>query len=203
LWEIKLHKILIIYYSRHGSTAQMAEQISLGVDSNPTCESVVRCLPEVSASTEQTAAAIPDSGVLYADIIDLENCDGLIVGSPGYFGNMAAPLKYFLDQTTQLWLSGALIDKPAAVFTSTSSQHGGQESVLLSMMQPLLHHGMLISGIPYSENALNQTSTGGTPYGASHVAGQQGRPLSQDEIDACLALGKRVAWLATQLQYAD
>ena len=193
---------MIIYYSRHGSTAQMAEQISLGVDSNPTCESVVRCLPEVSASTEQTAAAIPDSGVLYADIVDLEDCDGLILGSPGYFGNMAAPLKYFLDQTTQLWLSGALIDKPAAVFTSTSSQHGGQESVLLSMMQPLLHHGMLISGIPYSEKALNQTSTGGTPYGASHVAGQQGKPLSQDEIDACLALGKRVAWLATQLQYA-
>lgn len=180
----------------------MAEQISLGVDSNPTCESVVRCLPEVSASTEQTAAAIPDSGVLYADIVDLEDCDGLILGSPGYFGNMAAPLKYFLDQTTQLWLSGALIDKPAAVFTSTSSQHGGQESVLLSMMQPLLHHGMLISGIPYSVKALNQTSTGGTPYGASHVAGQQGKPLSQDEIDACLALGKRIAWLATQLQYA-
>ncbi|MEE8366357.1 MAG: NAD(P)H:quinone oxidoreductase [Gammaproteobacteria bacterium] len=197
-----MHKILIIYYSRHGSTAQMAEQIGLGVDSNPTCESVVRCLPEVSASTEQTAAAIPDSGVLYADIVDLEDCDGLILGSPGYFGNMAAPLKYFLDQTTQLWLSGALIDKPAAVFTSTSSQHGGQESVLLSMMQPLLHHGMLISGIPYSEKALNQTSTGGTPYGASHVAGQQGKPLSQDEIDACLALGKRIAWLATQLQYA-
>ncbi len=192
-------KILIIYFSRHGSTAQMAEQISLGVDSNPACESVVRCLPEVSTSTEQTAAEIPESGVLYADINDLEYCDGLIIGSPGYFGHMAAPLKYFLDQTTRLWLSGALIDKPAAVFTSTSSQHGGQESVLLSMMQPLLHHGMLISGVPYSEKALNQTSTGGTPYGASHVAGQQRKPLSQHETDVCLALGKRIAWLATQL----
>lgn len=178
----------------------MAEQISLGVDSNSACEAVVRCLPEVSANSERTIPAIPDSGVPYAEITDLEDCDGLIVGSPGYFGNMASPVKYYLDQTTPLWLSGALIDKPAAVFTSTSSQHGGQESVLLSMMQPLLHHGMLISGIPYSEKALNQTTTGGTPYGASHVAGQQGMPLSKDEIDACLALGKRIARFATQLQ---
>ena len=177
----------------------MAEHISLGVDSNSACEAILRCLPEVSAISEQTTATIPDSGVPYAEITDLEDCDGLIVGSPGYFGNMASPVKYYFDQTTPLWLSGALIDKPAAVFTSTSSQHGGQESVLLSMMQPLLHHGMLISGIPYSEKALNQTTTGGTPYGASHVAGQQGNPLSKDEIDACLALGKRIARLATQL----
>ncbi len=177
----------------------MAEQISLGVDSNSDCEAVVRCLPEVSASTEQSTATIPDSGVPYAELSELEDCDGLILGSPGYFGNMASALKYFLDQTTPLWLSGALIDKPAAVFTSTSSHHGGQESVLLSMMQPLLHHGMLISGIPYSEKALNRTSTGGTPYGASHVAGQKGKPLSQDEIDACLTLGKRISWLTTRL----
>ena len=138
-------------------------------------------------------------GVAYAEISDLQNCDGLVIGSPGYFGNMASALKYFLDQTSQQWLSGELIDKPAGVFTSTSSLHGGQESVLLSMMLPLLHHGMLISGIPYSEAALNQTSTGATPYGASHVAGQQGQPVSRDEISACRTLGKRIASLATQL----
>lgn len=180
----------------------MAEQISLGVDSNPECESVLRRLPAVSAVSEQTAAAVPDSGPAYAELSDLETCAGLVLGSPGYFGNMAAPLKHFLDQTSQYWLSGMLIDKPAGVFTSTSSLHGGQESVLLSMMLPLLHHGMLISGIPYSEAALNQTSSGGTPYGPSHVAGQQGSPLSQDESAACQALGKRIARLATRLEQA-
>ena len=177
----------------------MAEQIGAGVDSNPNCEAMVRCLPGVSANTEQTQAPIPDRGVPFAETSDLDDCQGLIIGSPGYFGNMAAPLKYFLDQTSPHWLSGALIGKPAAVFTSTSSMHGGQESVLLSMMLPLLHHGMLISGIPYSEAALNQTNTGATPYGASHLAGQQGKPLSEDEISACQALGKRIAGLAVKL----
>ena len=178
----------------------MAEQIAHGVDSSSDCESVIRCLPAVSASNEQTSPVVPDSGLVYAELADLGDCDGLILGSPGYFGNMSAPLKYFLDQTSQHWLSGRLIDKPAGVFTSTSSLHGGQESVLLSMMLPLLHHGMLISGIPYSESALNQTKTGATPYGPSHVAGQSGAGLSQDEIAACRALGSRIARLATQLR---
>ena len=178
----------------------MAEQIASGVDSNQNCEAVIRCLPEVSATSEQTAALIPEQGVPYAEISDLKDCDGLLIGSPGYFGNMAAPLKYFLDQTSPYWLSGKLIGKPAGVFTSTSSLHGGQESVLLSMMLPLLHHGMLISGIPYSEPALNQTNTGATPYGASHVAGQQGNLLSREEISACQALGKRIASLSIRLR---
>jgi NAD(P)H dehydrogenase (quinone) len=194
-----LQKILIIYYSRHGGTTAMAEHIGSGVDASPGCEAIIRRLPEVSATTEQTTARIPEQGVPYAEVDDLKECDGLIIGSPGYFGNMAAPLKYFFDQTSQYWLSGELIGKPAGVFTSTSSLHGGQESVLLSMMLPLLHHGMLISGIPYSEPSLNQTSTGATPYGASHMAGQQGKPLSKDEISACQALGKRIATLSTQL----
>lgn len=195
-----MQKILIIYYSRHGGTAALAEHIGSGVDSNPDCEAIIRCLPEVSASTEKTADSIPDLGVPYAEKSDLEDCDALIIGSPGYFGNMAAPVKYFLDQTSQIWLSGTLIGKPAGVFTSTSSLHGGQESVLLSMILPLLHHGMLITGIPYSEPALNQTSTGATPYGPSHVAGQHGNPVSQDEISACQTLGKRIARLAIKLR---
>ena len=194
-----MHNILIVYYSRHGSVARMAEAIALGVDANPDCEAVLRCLPPVSATTEQVEEAIPATGVPYAEVDDLENCDGLLLGSPGYFGNMAAPVKYFLDQTSPLWLGGALIGKPAAVFTATSSLHGGQETVLTSMMLPLLHHGMLVTGIPYSEPALNQTRTGATPYGASHVAGQQGQPLSEHEIAACRSLGKRVADLACRL----
>lgn len=192
-------KIPVIYYSQHGGTAAMAEQICHGIEANPGCEAMLRRLPSVSAISEQTEPDIPQSGVAYAEIDELEDCDGLIIGSPGYFGNMAAPLKYFLDQTSRLWLSGKLIGKPAGVFTSTSSLHGGQESVLLSMMLPLLHHGMLISGIPYSETALNQTTTGATPYGPSHVAGQSGLALSDDEIAACRTLGKRIATLAVQL----
>jgi NAD(P)H dehydrogenase (quinone) len=194
-----LNKILVLYYSQRGSTALMAHQISMGVDSNNSCEAIVRCLPSVSFATEQSEPSVPSSGSPYVELDDLESCQGLIIGSPGYFGNMAAPLKCFFDQTSSLWLSGALIGKPAGVFTSTSSMHGGQESVLLSMMLPLLHHGMLISGIPYSENSIHQTVTGGTPYGASHVATQQGKPLSQDEIAACQALGKRIATLSARL----
>jgi len=194
-----LPEILIVFYSRHGGVARMAEEIGLGVDSNPDCEAVLRRLPEVSAATEQLEDSVPDEGLPYARLSDLETCSGLIVGSPGYFGNMAAPLKYFFDQSSSLWLAGAMIGKPAGVFTATSSMHGGQETVLTSMMLPLMHHGMLVSGIPYSEPALNQTSTGATPYGASHVAGQQGAPLSQHEISACRALGKRIAGLAVKL----
>ena len=194
-----MHNILIVYFSRHGSIARMAEAISLGVDSNSACEAILRRLPSVSANTEQSESSIPDEGVPFAQQSDLENCAGLLVGSPGYFGNMAAPVKYFFDQTSPLWLSGALIGKPGGVFTATSSQHGGQETVLTSMMLPLLHHGMLVTGIPYSEPALNQTSSGATPYGASHVAGQQGQALSDHERSACRALGKRVADLACKL----
>jgi NAD(P)H dehydrogenase (quinone) len=194
-----LHNILIVYFSRHGGVARMAEEIGLGVDANAECESVLRCLPAVSATTEQVEDSIPAEGVPYAALSDLEACSGLLIGSPGYFGNMAAPLKYFFDQTSPLWLSGAMIGKPGGVFTATSSMHGGQETVLTSMMLPLLHHGMLVSGIPYSEPALNQTRSGATPYGASHVAGQQGQPLSEHEISACRALGKRVAELACKL----
>ena len=177
----------------------MAEQVVRGVDANSDCEAVLRSLPPVSALSEQSEAAVPESGAPYAQPADLEACAGLILGSPGYFGNMSAPLKYFLGQTSSLWLSGAMIGKPAGVFTATASQHGGQETVLTSMMLPLLHHGMVVAGIPYSEAALNQTATGGTPYGASHVAGQQGRELSEHEIAACRALGSRIAGLAVKL----
>lgn len=177
----------------------MAEQVSLGVDSNPACEAVVRCLPAVALSTEPAEEAVPASGVPYADLSDLETCSGLIVGSPGYFGNMSAAVKYFLDQTSALWLSGGLIGKPGGVFTATSSMHGGQETVLTSMILPLLHHGMLVTGIPYSEPALNQTRSGATPYGASHVAGQNGQALSDHERSACKALGRRIADLACKL----
>ncbi len=192
-------EILIVYYSRHGSVARMAEQIALGVESEADCEARLRSLPPVSATSEQSDAAIPEAGAPYASSNDLQDCAGLILGSPGYFGNMAAPLKYFLDQTSALWLSGAMIGKPAGVFTATASQHGGQETVLTSMMLPLLHHGMLVCGIPYSEPALNRTRTGGTPYGASHVAGSDGSELSDDEIAACRTLGNRVASLAGKL----
>lgn len=177
----------------------MAEQVSLGVDSNPACEAVVRCLPTVALSTEPAEEAVPASGVPYANLSDLETCSGLIVGSPGYFGNMSAAVKYFFDQTSALWLSGGLIGKPGGVFTATSSMHGGQETVLTSMILPLLHHGMLVTGIPYSEPALNQTRSGATPYGASHVAGQNGQALSDHECSACKALGRRIADLACKL----
>ena len=191
--------ILVVYYSRHGSVARMAEQVALGVDSVADCEASLRCLPPVSATSEQSDAAIPEQGAPYASTSELQDCDGLILGSPGYFGNMAAPVKYFLDQTSALWLSGAMIGKPAGVFTASASQHGGQETVLTSMMLPLLHHGMLVCGIPYSEPALNRTRSGGTPYGASHVAGGDGSELSEDEIAVCRALGSRIASLARKL----
>ncbi len=194
-----MNEILILYYSRYGSTAEMAQGIARGIEAVPNCQARIRTVPPVSTVCEATQDEIPAEGPPYATLEDLQECSGLALGSPTRFGNMAAPLKYFLDSTTSLWLSGALIGKPAAVFTSASSLHGGQETTLTSMMLPLLHHGMLVSGIPYSEPALNQTRSGATPYGASHVAGQQGQPLSEDEISACRALGKRVAELACKL----
>ncbi len=194
------HEILILYYSRSGHTAAMARQIAHGVNEVDGCQALLRTVPPVSADTEATLAEIPDSGPPYAEPEDLSRAKGLILGSPTRFGNMAAPLKYFLDRTSSLWLSGALVGKPAAVFTSTATLHGGQESTLLSMMLPLLHHGMVIAGLPYSEAALNTTTSGGTPYGASHWAGANGnRSVDDNERSLCRALGRRVAHLALKL----
>jgi len=176
----------------------MAEEIAYGV-SKTGGEACLRQLPAVSFESEARADEIPKEGPPYASLEDLNHCSGLILGSPAYFGHMSAALKHFLDQTTPVWLSGALVGKPAAVFTSASTLHGGHESVLLSMMQPLLHHGMLICGLPYSESALNQTQTGGTPYGPSHLSGPNGQPLSEDEVRLCRALGERVARTAEKL----
>lgn len=193
--------ILVLYYSRYGSTLEMAKQIARGVEQVSGIEARLRTVPAVSPVNEATEPAIPDSGAIYCTEDDLKNCAGLILGSPTRFGNMAAPMKYFLDGTSGVWMNGNLINKPAAVFTSTSTLHGGQESTLLSMMIPLLHHGMVITGIPYSEPGLSNTRTGGTPYGASHVAsGDTPSKLDNDEIALCQALGKRVATLALQLQ---
>lgn len=195
-----MKEILVLYYSRHGNTAAMANKIARGVEEITDVSACLRTVPPVSTTCEASDNDIPKSGPPYAALEDLARCDGLILGSPTRFGNMAAPLKYFLDQTSTLWLSGALSGKPASVFTSTSSLHGGQETTLLSMMLPLLHHGMLISGLPYSEPELLKTSTGGTPYGASHLAGTDSSlELSEDEVQLCKALGRRVANLANKL----
>ncbi len=192
--------ILVLYYSRHGATAAMARQIARGVEEIPGMHARVRTVPAISPVCEATADAIPAEGAPYATPDDLVTCAGLALGSPTRFGNMAAPLKYFLDQTSGLWLSGGLVGKPAAVFTSTASLHGGQETTLLSMMLPLLHHGMLLVGLPYTERALTETTSGGTPYGPSHHAGADGRqPLSTDEKTLCRALGRRLASLAMRL----
>lgn len=191
--------VLVLYYSRFGATAKMAELIARGVE-QAGLEARVRTVPSVSAETEQVADDIPEQGPLYCEYDDLRHCAGLIMGSPTRFGNMAAPLKYFLDGSSDIWSSGALINKPAAVFTSSSSLHGGQESTLLSMMLPLMHQGMVIAGLPYSEPELNSTQSGGTPYGASHVAGHNHAPLSDEESALCQALGLRIATLAKQLE---
>lgn len=194
-------EILVLYYSRHGSTAKMARQIARGIEAVPGMQARLRTVPPVSAETEKVLADVPAAGPPYATQQDLRDCAGLILGSPTRFGNMAAPLKYFLDGTSALWLSGQMVGKPAAVFTSTGTLHGGQETTLLSMMLPLLHHGMLLLGLPYTESALSATTSGGTPYGASHVAGtaSNARPLSRDEEVLCQALGKRVAETAQKL----
>lgn len=189
--------VLVLYYSRGGATAGMAQQVARGVERVSGISARLRTVPAISANCEQTEEDIPDAGPLFCELDDLRDCAALIMGSPTRFGNMAAPLKYFLDQTSALWLSGAMIDKPAAVFTSTSSLHGGQESTLLSMMLPLLHHGMVIAGLPYSESGLMSTDSGGTPYGASHWAGpDNSRALDEREAAMCRALGGRVARLA-------
>ena len=190
--------VLVLYYSRHGATETMARHVARGVELTEGVRALVRTVPAISANCEQTEEEIPAEGPLYCELDDLRHCSGLVMGSPTRFGNMAAPLKYFLDQTSGLWLSGAMIDKPAAVFTSTSSMHGGQESTLLSMMLPLLHHGMVIAGLPYSEPGLMSSTSGGTPYGASHWAGEDNaRKVDEAEISLCKALGNRVARLAT------
>ncbi len=195
-----MSEILVLYYSRHGATAEMARFIARGVEEVAGMTARLRTVPAVSSVCEATADTIPDQGPPYAEAADLAQCAGLVLGSPTRFGNMAAPLKYFLDTTSPQWLSGALIGKPGAVFTSTSSLHGGQESTLLSMMLPLLHHGMMMVGIPYSETELMHTTAGGTPYGASHFAGAQNdQPLTEGEKQLCRALGRRVAATATAL----
>lgn len=195
-----MKEILVLYYSRYGSTLNLARQIGRGIDSVDGAAARLRTVPPVSTVCEATAAAVPDSGAPYAEARDLDECIGLALGSPTRFGNMAAPLKYFLDGTSPQWLAAALSGKPAAVFTSTTSMHGGQESTLLSMMLPLLHHGMLIVGLPYSEPDLSTTPDGGTPYGASHVSGHDGRTqLSEAEARLAFALGRRLALTALKL----
>jgi NAD(P)H dehydrogenase (quinone) len=193
-------EILIVYYSRDGSTANLARQIARGVEEVRGAHAVLRTVPPVSTVAEQTAPAVPGNGAPYVQLEDLANCDGLILGSPTRFGNMAAPLKYFLDGTITQWMGGTLAGKPAGVFTSTGSLHGGQETTLLSMMLPLLHHGMIIVGLPYTEPALTTTRTGGSPYGASHVAVNDDNTLSDTEKTLARALGKRVAGIAHQLK---
>lgn len=185
--------VLVLYYSRQGATREMARHIARGVETTG-LSARLRTVPPVATETTASLPEIPDSGDLYASEDDLRDCAGLVLGSPTRFGNMAAPLKHFLDGSSAIWLSGALIDKPAAVFTSTGSLHGGQESTLLTMMLPLLHHGMVMVGLPYAEPGLMHTRSGGTPYGASHWAGADNRqPLTSEEIDLCQALGRRVA----------
>ena len=196
-------EILVLYYSRHGATREMAQRIARGIEEVPGMQARLRPVPAVSTLCEATEDSIPAAGAPYATLDDLRECAGLALGSPTRFGNMAAPLKYFLDGTGGLWLSGELAGKPAALFTSTSSLHGGQETTLLSMMLPLLHHGMLILGLPYSETELLHTRSGGTPYGASHLAGPDSKlPRSDEEKKLCAALGRRLAETAAKLQRA-
>ncbi len=193
-------EILVLYYSQHGAVKQMAQLIARGVEQVPGIRARLRTVPKVSATCEATDPAIPDSGTPYVELRDLEECIGIALGSPGRFGNMAAATHYFWDGTSGLWLKHALVGKPAAVFTSTGTMHGGQETTLITMMMPLLHHGMVIVGIPYSETGLNTTQQGGTPYGASHVAGlSNDLPVSETEKKLCLALGKRLAQTALKL----
>ena len=193
--------ILVLYYSRHGATRKLAECIAQGIESVSGCEARLRTVPQISTVTEATEAQIPATGAPYVELQDLEECQGLALGSPTRFGNMAAPLKYFLDGTSAQWLSGALSGKPACVFTSTGSLHGGQESTLLTMMLPLLHHGMLIMGLPYTEKNLMTTHSGGSPYGATHWSGIGGDLVMTEETrELAIALGKRLALNARKLQ---
>jgi NAD(P)H dehydrogenase (quinone) len=196
-----MNEILVLYYSRQGSTAALARQVCRGVESVAGVQARLRTVAPVTVTTERLDPSVPDGGPPYATHEDLTQCCGLVVGSPTRFGNMAAPLKHFFDGTSALWLSGALVGKPAGVFTSTQSMHGGQESTLLSMMIPLLHHGMYLVGLPYTERGLHDTRSGGTPYGASHVAAASGTAeLSEEERTLARALGARVAALSARLQ---
>ena len=195
-----MKEILVLYYSRYGAVKQMAQLIAHGVEQVPGFSARIRTVPAVSTVCEAVEKEIPDAGAPYVELKDLEECTGLALGSPTRFGNMAAPLKYFLDTTSGLWLKGALAGKPAAVFTSTSSLHGGQETTLISMLLPLMHHGMIVLGLPYTEPELLSTTSGGTPYGASHVAGvASDRALSDEERKLCIALGRRLADTAARL----
>lgn len=195
-----MHDILVLYYSQHGATRELARMIARGIDSVDGCRARLRTVPKVSTVCEATAPAVPDSGAPYVEKQDLQDCAGLALGSPTRFGNMAAAMKYFLDGTAPEWMQGTLAGKPACVFTSSSTQHGGQESTLLSMMIPLLHHGMLLLGLPFTEPALSHTRTGGTPYGASHVAGHDNSmTLSEDEKQLAIAQGRRLAEAARKL----
>ncbi|XKE47385.1 NAD(P)H:quinone oxidoreductase [Halomonas organivorans] len=194
--------VLILYYSRFGATRAMAERMAAGVEACRGIEARLRTVPPVSPTCEAVDPEIPAEGAVYATLDDLRHCAGLALGSPTRFGNMAAPLKHFVDTTSELWLGGALVDKPATAFTSTSSLHGGQETTLISMLLPLLHHGMVYAGLPYSETALMATQGGGTPYGASHLAGQRSdRPLDEHERQLTFAQGKRLARLALALHH--
>ena len=196
-----MSEILVLYYSQGGAVREMAQLVARGIESVSGVTARIRTVPKVSANCEAIESDIPDSGDPYAELSDLEECIGMAMGSPTRFGNMAAPMKYFLDGTAGLWLKGALIGKPAAVFTSSGSMHGGNETTLLTMMLPLMHHGMLIVGLPYSEPELSSTQTGGTPYGASHIGGpMDDKPISTDERKLCLALGARLAQTALKLK---
>jgi NAD(P)H dehydrogenase (quinone) len=197
-----MSEILILYYSRNGKTAQLARLVARGVEEVPGMRARLRSVPPVAPITETAMPPEPDDGAPYATLADLRECAGLVLGSPTRFGNMAAPLKHFIDSTATEWLSGALVGKPAGVFTSTSTQHGGQETTLVSMMLPLLHHGMLVVGIPYTEIALNRTAGGGSPYGSSHVAGTANQhAIADDERTLARALGRRVAEIAAKLEH--
>lgn len=196
-----MSEILVLYYSQGGAVREMAQLVARGIESVSGVTARIRTVPKVSANCEAIESDIPDSGDPYAEQSDLEECIGMAMGSPTRFGNMAAPMKYFLDGTAGLWLKGALIGKPAAVFTSSGSMHGGNETTLLTMMLPLMHHGMLIVGLPYSEPELSSTQAGGTPYGASHIGGpMDDKPISTDERKLCLALGARLAQTALKLK---
>jgi len=198
-----MSEVLVLYYSQSGSTAEMARTIARGIEEVPGMHARLRTVPAVSTVCEATEPAVPESGAPYAELSDLEECSGLVLGSPTHFGNMAASLKHFIDGSGSLWMSGAMIGKPAAVFTSTASMHGGQESTLLSMLVPLLHHGMVLMGLPYSEASLHQTTTGGTPYGASRLNNNDNAPLDEHEKSLCLALGRRVAETAQKLELTN
>ncbi|GGC02264.1 NAD(P)H quinone oxidoreductase [Marinobacterium zhoushanense] len=192
--------VLVLYYSRHGATRSLARHIARGIEESG-MRAMLRTVPPISATCEAVAPAVPEQGAPYCTEQELANCSGLALGSPTRFGNMAAPLKYFIDSTSSLWLSGALIDKPACVFSSSASMHGGQESTLLSMMLPLLHHGCVLVGLPFSEDGLNSTDAGGTPYGPTHVSGSEGlQDISATELELCQAQGRRLGRIARTLR---